>query len=420
MYYAIIPTILVVILVPIFTLCAPNVSVIVAFSDGKYEPGLIQQLGGRIIGESESLGMVHAIIPQVQYDRLVASPSVEFVEHDSEVTFASSDSLETAEYSESWGLEAIGAEAVHSSEFTGKGIKIAVLDTGVDYLHPDLRPNYKGGYDFVNDDDDPMDDNGHGTHVAGIIAAARDGKGVLGVAPEAEIYAVKVSDSRGKGSFSGLIEGIDWAIEHDIDIVTMSITGTGGTKALQKAVQVAYDEHGMLLVAAVGNGGSGDVLYPAAYDEVIGVGSVTKDNEKSPFSRSGDEVEFVAPGSEIKSDAIGGMYRVSSGTSMATAFVTGALALVLESNEQMWNNTKLVNGDGEWTNDEARGVLRETATDLGDEGIDEEFGYGLLNLQFPEEIQSQDTNSVSTGEKRAVNFATEWDAFWVRFILTLG
>jgi subtilisin len=162
------------------------------------------------------------------------------------------------------------------------------------------------------------------------------------------------------------------------------------------------------------------VLYPAAYDEVIGVGSVTKDNERSPFSRSGDEVELVAPGSEIKSAAIGGKYRVSSGTSMATPFVTGALALVLGSNEQMWNNTKIVNGDGEWTNDEARGVLRETAIDLGDEGIDEEFGYGLVNLQFPDEIQKLDIDSVSTGEKRAVNLATEWDAFWVRFILTLG
>ena len=419
MYYAIIPTILVFILAPIFTLYAPNVSVIAAFTDGKYEPELIQQLGGRIIGESESLGMVHAIIPLAQYDRLVASPSVEFVEHDSEVTFASSDSLETAEYSESWGIEAIGAEAVHSSEFTGKGIKIAVLDTGVDYLHPDLRPNYHGGYDFINDDDDPMDDNGHGTHVAGIIAAARDGKGILGVAPEAEIYAVKVSDNRGKGSFGGLIKGIDWAIEHDIDIVTMSITGTGGTRALQKAVQIAYNEHDMLLVAAVGNGGSGDVLYPAAYDEVIGVGSVTIDNERSPFSRSGDEVELVAPGSEIKSAAIGGKYRISSGTSMATPFVTGALALVLGSDEQMWNNTKIVNGDGEWTNDEARGVLMETAIDLGDEGIDEEFGYGLLNLQFPEEIQTQDVDSVWISEKRTLNYAIEWDAFWVRFILTL-
>lgn len=419
MYYGIILTLAALVLAPIFTISAPNISTIVAFSDGKYEPGLITQLGGRIIGESTSLGMVHAIIPLSQYASLMASPSVEFVEHDREVSIVSSDYLESAEYAESWGMEVIGVEAAHSSEFTGEGIKVAVLDTGVDYRHPELSPNYRGGYDFVNDDDDPMDDNGHGTHVAGIIAAARDGNGVLGVAPEAEIYAVKVSDSRGKGSFSGLVKGIDWAIEHDIDIVTMSITGTGGTRALQKAVHLAYDEHGMILVAAVGNGGTGDVLYPAAYDEVIGVGSVTSDNEKSSFSRSGDEVELVAPGSGIKSAAIDGNYRVSSGTSMATPFVTGALALILQSDEQSWRDMDVVNGDGEWTNDEVRGVLRETATDLGQEGLDEEFGYGLLHLQFPEGIASPEVIPESIDEE-ANNPAVDTDALWLKFVLALG
>jgi subtilisin len=255
-----------------------------------------------------------------------------------------------------------------------------------------------------------MDDNGHGTHVAGIIAAAKDGKGVLGVAPEAEIYAVKVSDSRGKGSFSGLVKGIDWAIEHDIDIVTMSITGTGGTKALQKAVQLAYEEHGIILVAAVGNGGSGEVLYPAAYDEVIGVG----------FSRSGDEVELVAPGSGIKSAAIGGMYRVSSGTSMATPFVAGAAALVLESDEPLWESIGIVDGDGEWTNDEVRSVLRETAIDLGEDGSDEDFGYGLLNLEFPEIAESQGIVPVHGDQSDILIQTSDPQPLWTRFLLSLS
>jgi subtilisin family serine protease len=420
MYYGIILALSALIMAPLFVVSSPNVNVVVAFSDGMYEPGLVSQLGGKIIGESKSLGMVHATIPLSQYARLMAETSVEFLELDREVSIVSSDSLESAEYHESWGIEVIGAEVVHSSEFTGTGIKVAVLDTGIDYRHPELVSNYNGGYDFVNDDDDPMDDNGHGTHVAGIIAAARDGNGVLGVAPEAEIYAVKVSDSRGKGSFSGLVKGIDWAIEHDIDIVTMSITGTGGTRALQKAVNLAYDDYGMLLVAAVGNGGSGDVLYPAAYDEVIGVGSVTSDNEKSSFSRSGDEVELVAPGSGIKSAAIGGSYRVSSGTSMATPFVTGALALILQSNEQAWSDMDIVNGDGEWINDEVRGVLRETAIDLGEEGTDEDFGYGLLNLQFPEEIARPEANPDTIDEADVINSAIDTDELWLKFVLALG
>lgn len=416
MYYAILPLAVALILAPLFSYSAPDVNAIIAFSDGNYNPELIQQLGGDVISESTRLGMVHATFPLNSYALLSANPSVDFVERDSHFVVATSDSLESAEYAESWGVSNIGAEAAHSSDFTGRGIKIAVLDTGVDYTHPDLSPNYIEGYDFINDDSDPMDDNGHGTHVAGIIAGAKNGEGILGVAPEAEIYALKVSDSRGKGSFSGLIKGIDWAIEHDMDIVTMSITGTGGTKALQKAVQLAYNEYGIILVAAVGNGGSGEVLYPAAYEEVIGVGSVTEDGEKSSFSRTGEEVELVAPGSDIKSTAIDGKYRVTSGTSMATPFVTGAAALLLETDERIWENTGLVDGDGSWTNDEVRSVLRHTAVDLGDEGVDMEFGYGLLNLEFPDEME-HDIVSVSVGDDPVSSVDSE--SLWAKFVLSL-
>jgi subtilisin family serine protease len=417
MFYAILPIAIALLSAPLVSFTALDMNVIVSFSEGNYDPELISELGGKVLGESKHLRMIHATIPVSKYSELAAIPSVEFVERDSQALFVTSDSVESAEYSESWGIEAIGAEVAHSHQFTGNGIKIAILDTGIDYTHPDLSPNYNGGYDFINDDDDPMDDNGHGTHVAGIIAAARDGQGVLGVAPEAEIYAVKVSDERGKGSFSGLIKGIDWAIEHDADIVTMSITGTGGTMALQRAVQDAYDEYGIILVAAVGNGGSGEVLYPAAYDEVIGVGSVNEDNLKSSFSRVGEEVELVAPGSDIKSAAVGGKYRTTSGTSMATPFVAGAAALLLESDERLWEDIGGVNGDGEWTNDEVRQVLRETATDLGEEGADDAFGYGLLNLEFPDMTDSQIV-SVNAGEN--IDNSLNTASLWRQFLLSLG
>jgi subtilisin family serine protease len=228
-----------------------------------------------------------------------------------------------------------------------------------------------------------MDDNGHGTHVAGIIAAARNGKGIVGVAPDAELYAVKVSDSKGKGSFSTLVEGINWAIDNHMNIITMSITGEDGSLALEKAVHVAYHDFGIILVAAVGNGIGESTFYPAAYDEVIGVGSIDKDNNLSSFSLTGSDVELVAPGTEIKSTWPGGKYVVLSGTSMATPFVTGAVALLLGSNEKAWNSTGAVNGDGKWTNDEIRQVLRYTAKDLGPKGHDDLFGYGLINLKFP-------------------------------------
>jgi subtilisin family serine protease len=356
--------------------------VIVSFVPGEYDPEAIRTAGGTVTAQFKELGMAQAILPQNSLASLRHEPGVEFVEEDGNLEIAQVDAPTSIEYSSSWGLQDIEAEPVHLSNYTGKGVKIGVLDTGIDYKHPDLAANYKGGHDFINNDDDPMDDNGHGTHVAGILAAARNGKGAVGVAPDADLYAVKVSDSNGKGSFSGLVEGINWAIENHMDIVTMSITGEGGSMALEKAVKMAYDD-GLILVAAVGNGEGEGVLYPAAYDDVIGVGSVDEDNTLSSFSLTGSEVDIVAPGSAIKSTWLGGEYQFSSGTSMATPFVTGAIALLLGSNEQDWIYTGAVNGDSKWTNSEVRKVLETTAKDLGTKGKDNSYGYGLLDLHFP-------------------------------------
>ncbi len=414
MYYTIIPLIAVMLLATSFMHASPDVAVIVSFAEGEYDPARISAAGGRVVEEFPGMGMLYAAVPPGTFASLEQNPAIEFVESDWQFEIAQAG---TSEYSESWALHDIGAEPAHSSDYTGKGVKIALLDTGVDYTHPELVPSYKGGYDFINDDSDPMDDNGHGTHVAGILAAARDGKGIVGVAPDAEIYAIKVSDGRGKGSFSGLVEGINWSIENGMDVVTMSITGNGGSRALAKAVQTAYDDHGLVMIAAVGNGGSGDVLYPAAYEQVIGVGSVTGDSTKSPFSRTGSEVELVAPGSGIKSTAIGDKYRLSSGTSMATPFVTGAIALLLGSDEKAWKDTGLTDGDGTWTNDEIRQVLRGTATDLGDEGKDDSFGYGLLNLDFPGSLP--DLTVASPSEEFEEEMPAMIKLNWFTFRMTL-
>jgi subtilisin family serine protease len=403
MYYAIFPIIAAMLLAAPFVHTSPETAVIVSFAEGKYDPAVVEAAGGEVAEEFENIGMLYAIIPPSAFASLAQNPAIEFVESDRQFEMAKAET----EYSESWALEDVGAEPVHSSGYTGKGVKIAVLDTGIDYKHPELARNYKGGYDFINKDKDPMDDNGHGTHVAGILAAAKNGKGIVGAAPDAQIYAIKVSDAKGKGSFSGLVKGIDWAIEHDMDIVTMSITGKGGSKALAKAVDTAYNKHGLVLVAAVGNG-KGDVLYPAAYPQVIGVGSVNKDNALSSFSLTGSEVEFVAPGSGIKSTAIGGKYRLSSGTSMATPLVTGAIALLLGSDEEEWEDTGMVDGDGKWTNNELREVLRGTASDLGKKGKDNLFGYGLLNLDFPDNNVSIASPAEEEPENKPVVLKLAW------------
>lgn len=390
-------TILVILLFASMSSPPTSKAVIISFIKGNYDPGLIEAAGGHVLAEFDKMEMVHALLPISALDRLAQNPAIEFIEIDGQFEIAETSS---SEYSESWALVDIGAEPVHSLGYTGRGIKIALLDTGIDYNHPELSQSYRGGYDFINDDDDPMDDNGHGTHVAGILAAAQDGKGIVGIAPDAEIYAIKVSDKKGSGSFSDLAKGIAWAIDNDIDIVNMSITGNGGSKALAKVIRTAYVEYGLVMVAAVGNG-KGDVLYPAAYEHVIGVGSVTKENKLSSFSRTGDEVELVAPGSGIKSTAIGDGYRFSSGTSMATPLVTGSIALLLESNEAAWSNTGMVNGDGVWTNDELRKVLRNAAKDLGEEGKDDSFGYGLLNLDFPATSRTNEVFSATSRLEKA-------------------
>lgn len=412
MYYITVPLITVMLLASSFAYMSPPAAVIVSFAEGRYDPGLVGAAGGRVIKEFKDVGMLYASVPPGAHASLAQNPAVEFVESDGQFEIAQAS---TSEYSESWVLGDIGAEPVHNSNYTGRGVKIALLDTGIDYNHPELAPNYRGGYDFINNDSDPMDDNGHGTHVAGILAAARDGQGIVGIAPDAEIYAIKVSDKRGSGSFSDLVKGIEWSIDNGMDIVTMSITGKGGSRALAKAVETAYDDHGLVLVAAVGNG-KGDVLYPAAYEQVIGVGSVTKDNELSTFSLTGSEVELVAPGSGIKSATVGGKYRVLSGTSMATPLVTGSVALLLGSEEKAWNDTGMVDGDGAWTNDELRKVLRGTATDLGEEGKDESFGYGLLNLDFP---NNQDVSIASSAEEEYEEKQSILKLTWFTFRLAL-
>jgi subtilisin family serine protease len=389
MHYAIFP-IIAMILVASYVHVSPYVTVIVSFVKGRYDPAIVQAAGGSV-EELQDLGMLIAIIPQSQIRRLEHDPAIEFVETNSRFEIAVEST--SIEYADSWGIRDIGIEPAHSLNYTGKGVKIGILDTGIDYTHPELATNYKDGYDFINNDNNPMDDNGHGTHIAGIIAAARDGNGIVGIAPDAEIYAVKVSDKNGEGSFSSLVKGINWSVEHDMDIVSISLTGEGGSKTLQKAIETAYNEHNITLVAAVGNG-KGDVLYPAAYEQVIGVGSVRENNTLSSFSRTGNEVEFVAPGSEIKSAAIGEGYRLLSGTSMATPFVTGTIALILQSDERTWSNTGAVDGDGKWTNGEIRQVLRGAARDLGEKGRDNLYGYGLLIMKIPEQHeQPQISNS---------------------------
>ncbi|MFA0823133.1 MAG: disaggregatase related repeat-containing protein [Methanomethylovorans sp.] len=334
----------------------------------------LESQGGEIKYEYTIVNAVAAELPQKAIDALSKNPNVDFIEPDYEIHIMEADGQIQADEIP-WGIARINAINAQSAGFTGKGIKVAVLDTGIDYTHPDLKVNYIGGYDFVNVDNYPMDDHGHGTHVAGTIAALNNGVGVIGAAPQAQLYAVKVIGSSGSASYSNLIAGIEWAVNNNADIITMSLGGTVSSSTLREACDNAYSK-GIVLVGAAGNSGS-NVVYPAAYDSVIAVSAIDTTNTRASWSCYGSEIELAAPGVNIKSTALGGSYEYMNGTSMATPHVTGTVASLLSS--KVTATSYDLNKNGEWDPAEIRSRLQSTATDLGASGKDDYYGYGLVN-----------------------------------------
>jgi len=248
-------------------------------------------------------------------------------------------------------------------------VKIAIVDTGIDYDHEDIAGNYvSGGYDHVNSDDDPYDDNSHGTHCAGIAAAVMDNnRGIAGVA-QVEVMAEKVLSSGGSGSSADVAAGITHAVSQGADIISLSLGSSNPSTAIENACNDAYSS-GVLLVAASGNDYSSYVGYPAAFDSVIAVGATNAQDERCSFSNYGEKLELMAPGYRIISSIPNDGYTKYSGTSMATPHVAGVAALAM---------SKYPNKNNEWI----RQKLIDTAKDLGPDGWDEEYGHGLVDARL--------------------------------------
>lgn len=275
-----------------------------------------------------------------------------------------------------WGMLRIKADlAWHTS--TGAGIKIAIIDTGIDQDHSDLAENIKGGVNFTSKNPrkpaDPNkwnDDNGHGTHVAGIVAALNNDIGTVGVAPNAWLYGVKALDKTGSGYYSDIIAGIEWAITNNMQVINMSLGGPSDVQALHDAVDAA-EATGLVVVASAGNEGDEDpetnnVGYPAKYSSVIAVGATASDDLVPYWSSDGEEMEVSAPGVAIKSSCMGGGICEKMGTSMASPHIAGTVALMLASGM----SPSLV-----------RAKLKSTAEDLGLSGWDRYYGWGLIDAQ---------------------------------------
>ena len=285
-----------------------------------------------------------------------------------------------------WGTQKINAEEAWDFTLGSQEIILAVLDTGIDYTHEDLHANMwqdddnHYGYDFWNDDSDPMDDNRHsyengvwkentyiyhGTHVAGIAAAVTDnGIGIAGIA-QVKLMAVKVMNESGEGTDATVAQGIDYAVTNGADIICMSLGVDSSTLTLRRAVNYAR-QNGVLLVAAAGNEGSSGVSYPAAYSSVIAVGAIDRTDSKASFSNYGADLEIMAPGTRIWSTRVGDAYQYLSGTSTAAPFVAGVAGLMLSVNPAL-------------TSYDIRQAINETAMDIGAPGWDQSTGWGIVD-----------------------------------------
>ena len=274
-----------------------------------------------------------------------------------------------------WGPRKIEADWVWNTTLGDPSVLVAVIDTGIDYNHPDLKANYVPlGYDWVNNDTDPMDDQGHGTHCAGIIAASiNNGIGTAGIA-RIHLMAEKALNANGSGYTSDLANAIIHATDQGADIISMSWGGYGTSKMLHEAVKYAYSK-GVLLIAAAGNEATSLKLYPAAYEEVIAVSATDEHDNPAYFSNYGDWVELAAPGvnilstiSETHDKRLDYPYDSLSGTSMACPHVAGVAALL---------KSQFPYATTEWL----RLRMRCTADDLGEPGFDVHYGYGRINAR---------------------------------------
>ena len=302
---------------------------------------------------------------------LQKNPKVKYAEKNFIVQALTNDSY----WSYQWDMRIIDADVAWQTQTGDPSVIVAVVDTGVNYNHPDLAPRVTKGYDYAYDDEDPMDGNGHGTHVAGTVGATiNNNRGVAGLA-QVEIYAVKVLDDTGSGFISDVANGIMDAAAYGADVINLSLGCYCPSQTLEEAINDANEE-GALVVAAAGNDNTGAILYPAGYGGAVSVSATDLNDAFTTYSNYGSTIELSAPGG----DSVGGPYWetyvlstwknnnyvFSIGTSMAAPHISGVAALVKSEYPSLTNN-------------QIREHLWNTSDDLGTSGWDKFFGYGRVN-----------------------------------------
>ena len=372
---------------------------------------MISDAGGQVVTKGKIFPIIVANLPQSAIEHIKNAKGIVRVEYDAKV-YAFGKPLKNGKQKNQppqqipWGIERIKApDAWSTSDGSSNGvIEVAVLDTGIDYDHPDLKNNFAWGISVLHGKisekpRDYKDRNGHGTHVAGIIAALNNEIGVAGVAHGVELYIIKVLGDSGIGWVSDIILGIersllgpDGVLDSDGDgkiigdsdddaaeIISMSFGGSSDVQSLHDAIKDAYN-YGAVLVAASGNDGALSPSYPAAYPEVIAVGATDSNDRVASWSNRG--VEMTAPGVDILSTYPDDTYEMLSGTSMACPHVSGVVALIQATHYNEYGNVLPVGKSDDFGNDTVRGILHMTADDLGLQGWDFEYGYGIVRADL--------------------------------------
>jgi len=369
----------------------------------------LQELNGKItLIDSAGRFLVVNFSDPIDIDRVknntIGFPGVRFIEPDFPVRALTipNDPMFLSNQWDKWVMYADLAWDI----ITGGDIKVAVVDNGVEYSHPDLAANFRPnelGYDFIGNDHDPRPDNPdienafHGTHVSGIIAAVKDNLvGITGWA-QIQLLAVRVLNDSGNGTLTDVARGIRWAADQGAKVINMSIGGDAASTPLIEACQYAVQK-GALLIAASGNDGRSGITYPARMNECMAVGATDELSGLAYFSNYGPEQEVVAPGTAIYSTATGNGYVEADGTSMACPEVSGVAALIFALNPSLTAN-------------QVRAILGASAIDMGATGRDEYFGFGLVNayraLQMAQTLQRGTIKTVDNQKLRLTTIITE-------------
>lgn len=306
--------------------------VIVRYKEGREPAAQAMSAGWRRLGlpRTSVFRSGSRAAQESMVESLNADPDVEYAEPDFPVTALLT--VDDPQVGQQWPVKKIQLPAAWDLTMGARTVKVAVIDTGIDARHPDLAGQVVGGRDFVNNDSDAHDDQGHGTHVAGTVAAlTNNGVGVAGVAGGASLLAVKVLGANGSGTTAAIAEGINYAVQQGARVINMSLGSPQTNTTLTMAVNNALAA-GVTVVAAAGNDGRSTPMYPAAVKGVVAVGSTDSYDNRSSFSNYGTWVTVAAPGSNILNTYPGGRYQSMNGTSMASPHVAGVAALVWSRN----------------------------------------------------------------------------------------